>query len=213
MNDRVYPLKAEVKICGLTNRADALHALSAGADYLGFVMYSGSSRGIGREKLAGIVAALPEDARVVGVFVNEDRSVVCDIVNELGLYAVQLHGDEDVEEFSDMPCRLWRAVKLKRGRFRPDPGHWNAERYVVDSTVPGEYGGTGVTADWHKSAEFARVNKMMLAGGLTAENVRSAVETVRPSGVDVASGVEKSPGIKDREAVELFIEEAKSVDY
>ncbi|MFW6151883.1 MAG: phosphoribosylanthranilate isomerase [Verrucomicrobiota bacterium] len=200
----------DVKICGLTNAGDASFALESGADYLGFVLYKGSPRGIGREDLRCIVRDLPDAARCVGVFVNEAPEVIEDIVAESNLVAAQLNGDEDSSRFAGISCRIWRAVRLERDIVSPDPNLWDVERYVVDTAVKGMYGGTGVTADWTLASEFARGKPVMLAGGLTSANVVQAVKSVGPAGVDVSSGVESAPGVKDRGAVRDFIQRARS---
>ncbi len=200
----------DVKICGLTNVKDAALALESGADYLGFVLYEGSTRGIGREQLKRIVRDLPEHARCVGVFVNEDPDVIADIVAESNLVAAQLNGEEESGGFANVSWRVWRSVRLERDAACPDPDRWDVERYVVDTAVAGMYGGTGVRGDWARAAEFTRGRRVMLAGGLTSGNVADAVRAVDPCGVDVSSGVESSPGVKDSGEVRAFIERAKS---
>jgi phosphoribosylanthranilate isomerase len=199
-----------VKVCGLTNVDDARLALEAGADYLGFVLYERSPRSVTREKLAGITAALGSEARCIGVFVNEEASTVNSIVRECGLYAAQIHGDESPGSFCASPFRVWRAVRIQDRAAFPPPDSWAADRYVVDAAVPGLYGGTGAKADWEVAAILSDIYPVMLAGGLTPSNVADAITAVRPTGVDVASGVESEPGIKDPAKVRTFIEEAKS---
>jgi len=202
----------EVKICGLTNIEDARCAIDAGADYLGFVLYQKSPRSVSPEKLAEIVGSLGDDVRAVGVFVNETPTEVKRVMRECGLYAAQIHGDESSGDFSGLSFPVWRAVWIENENPIPDPKSWGADRYVIDAAVPGQYGGSGITADWDVSARLVRKFPVMLAGGLTAENVRSAVEIVQPLGVDVSSGVECEPGHKDHDAVRTFVAEAKSKD-
>lgn len=199
----------EIKICGITNVDDARLALDAGADYIGFVLYPPSPRGVSVAAMKDILEALDTPARAVGVFVNQPRQAVLDVAKACGLAAVQIHGDEVAADFADMPVTTWRAVKIVDGVTLPDPGAWAAERYVVDTAVPGMYGGTGVAADWDRAAELAAGCPVMLAGGLTPDNVARAVNTVRPRGVDVASGVERQPGRKDPEAVRAFVAAAR----
>ncbi|MBM4143878.1 MAG: phosphoribosylanthranilate isomerase [Lentisphaerae bacterium] len=210
MSDQTFTRTVEVKICGLTNQADARHALACGADYLGFVLYAGSPRGITPGAMRRILDGLGGTARAVAVFVNENAAVVRKVAEDCGLYAAQTHGDEDPAEFAALPVPVWRAVRMENGVWRPDPGAWPAERYLVDASVPGAYGGTGVAADWDAAARLARSAPLMLAGGLTPENVAEAVRLVRPLGVDVVSGVEASPGRKDPVKVRRFISEAKA---
>jgi len=193
----------------LTNLDDASAALDAGADYLGFVLYEGSPRGVSVKALMRILDRLDRPVRAVGVFVNEARGEVERIVSEAGLHAAQLHGDEAPVDFSDLAVPVWRAIRLSGQECEPWPEQWPAERYVVDASVPGMYGGTGVTADWQAAARLAAERPVMLAGGLTPRNVASAVQTVRPRGVDVAGGVEKRPGRKDPNKLRDFIVNAK----
>jgi len=201
----------DVKICGLTNLGDARGALDAGADYLGFVLYEKSPRSVTPMVLGDIVSALGDGARAIGVFVNESPQRVAEIVAECGLHGAQIHGDEEPVGFGDAAFPVWRAVWLKGGIVRPVPAAWKADRYVIDAAVPGQYGGSGVRADWDAAAEMAQGLPVMLAGGLTAANVADAVRAVRPLGVDVSSGVEREPGRKDLRAVCDFVKNAKRV--
>lgn len=200
MNERT-----EIKICGLTNLPDARAAWEAGADFLGFVLYSGSPRGISGKALRRIAERLGGGPKLIGVFVNERPETVAGIVSDCGLHAVQLHGDERLEDFTDPGVPVWRAVRVRQGLAVPSPERWPAARYVVDADVPGEYGGTGRAADWSAAADFAKRFPVMLAGGLTPDNVREAVRIVQPAGVDVASGVEREPGKKDYRKLKAFI--------
>lgn len=200
----------EVKICGLTNHDDAVAALSLGADYLGFVLYSKSPRGITAAELTRIVDKLPDNRKAIGVFVNETRNNVEKIARDCGLYAVQIHGDEKCADFVDMPVPIWRAVRFHNGAYRPSPEEWQASRYVIDASVPDKYGGTGVPADWKAAAGISAAYPVMLSGGLTPANVAQAVRAVKPLGVDAASGVESEPGRKDHEKMRQFIQTAKA---
>jgi len=199
----------DIKICGISNVEDARVALAAGADYVGFVLYPPSPRGVSVEEMKRILGELDVPARAVGVFVNQSRRAVLDVVRDCGLAVAQIHGDEPATEFANMPVTTWRAVKVADGAIVPDPGRWAADRYVIDADVPGMYGGTGVAADWERAAELAAGHAVMLAGGLTPANVAQAVKEVRPRGVDVASGVEREPGRKDPAAVRAFIAAAR----
>ena len=200
----------EIKICGLTNRDDALYALEMGADHLGFILYAGSPRGITSHKLFEILDRTEEIQNPVGVFVNAPPEDVIAIVGDCALGAVQLHGDEDPDAFSNMTVPAWRAVRMREGTCLPAPETWTVDRYLVDADVPGQYGGTGQLADWHAASEMAMQRRVMLSGGLTAAIVAEAIARVRPLGVDVSSGVEVSPGIKDKQAVRAFIEAARN---
>ena len=197
--------RTRIKICGLTRWEDAEAALALGADYVGFVLYSGSPRAITALKLAQILDAVPAKKKAIGVFVNESRAAVDKIVADCDLYAVQLNGDENQSEFEGLGVPLWRSVRLEGDVCNPFPEEWSADRYVVDSSVSGLYGGTGKKADWKAAVAFAARYSTMLAGGLTPGNVAAAVKAVRPIGVDVASGVEKIHGIKDHAKMAAFI--------
>ena len=203
-------MNMEVKICGLTNRDDALSALDLGADYLGFVLYPESPRAISARLLAGLLDKLGRKCRAVGVFVNEDRKLVETIASDCGLYAVQIHGDEPADDFAGFPVPVWRAVRYVSGSWQPLPGKWKAERYVVDSAVPGMYGGTGIAGDWKEAASFVKEHRAMLSGGLTPDNISEAIRIVRPLGVDTASGVEAMPGRKDIRKLEDFLRKARA---
>ena len=202
-------MSIEVKICGLTRREDLLAALEFGADYVGFVLYEGSPRCIAPRTLSSLLEQVDSQVRAVGVFVNRSRSEVEKIAGDCGLFAVQIHGMEKAGEFDGCSVPVWRAVRVHRGHWVPVPGVWRAERYVVDATVPGHYGGTGVLADWTHAETLAKAHPCMLSGGLTPENVAEAISCVRPLGVDVASGVEASPGVKDHARLEAFIRNAR----
>jgi len=195
----------EIKICGLTNLPDARMALAAGADYLGFVLYERSPRRITPGALRRLLDRLPAGARAIAVFVNAPRELAEMLARDCRLHAVQLHGDERLADWIDMPVPVWRAARLRHGQPDPAPDQWPTARYVLDATVPGRYGGTGRTADWAKAAKLSQLVPLMLAGGLTQNNVAEAIRIVAPLGVDTASGVEKAPGKKDRRKVAAFI--------
>lgn len=199
----------QVKICGLTNLDDARAALDSGADYLGFVLYDKSPRCISRTNLRRIQERLPDITQSIAVFVNESRAEILKIASECGLYAVQLHGQESPNRFTGMSLPLWRAVSFLKGRPVPQPDEWKAERFIIDSSVKGKYGGTGVVAEWTKAADFSRNWPSILAGGLDVNNIREAIRMVRPRGVDVASGIEQNQRKKDRRKMDLFIRLAK----
>ncbi len=205
-------MPVEVKICGITNGADARQALAAGADYLGCVLYPKSVRGIDLAALCRIADAVGPGAALVGVFVSPAPEDVLAAVQAAGLIAAQLHGPCEAAAFAGFPVPLWRAVTVSAGQVAPSPVLWpQAERLVADAHVPGLYGGSGQRADWNRASQLAQTCRMMLAGGLNPDNVCAAIEAVRPLGVDVASGVEAAPGQKDHAAVERFIRAAKGM--
>jgi len=198
-----------VKICGITNLADARHASACGADALGFVFYPGSPRFI-EPKLAGrIIAELPPLVTTVGLFVNESPQRIREVVALCGLDTVQLHGDEGPDQCSYPPCRVIKALRL---HDQTEAGVFAAYRVaalLLDAYVPDRFGGTGHRCDWQRAAVVAAQYRVILAGGLTPENVTEALRMVRPYGVDVSSGVEIQPGKKDPDRVARFIHLAK----
>lgn len=196
----------QIKICGLTNRDDAAAAMDFRVDYLGFVLYPKSPRGITAAKLVEIVDSLPSGFRAIGVFVNTPCEEIEVIAGDAALYAVQLHGDEAPADYMGIRIPIWRAVQLREGRWQPDPAPWSAARYVVDATVKGKYGGTGVTADWAQAAVLARQHPVVLAGGLNPDNVSAAIKAVSPLVVDVVSGIESAPGRKDLKKLRAFVD-------
>lgn len=200
----------EIKICGTTNLDDARAAMDAGADFIGFVLYARSKRAVTPAQVASMIERLPAGARPVGVFVNEPPAFVAQVVRDCGLWAAQIHGDEDAAAFAGAGFRVWRAVHFADGGIRPQPENWPAERYVLDARAPGQYGGTGRTIDWEQAAGVAARVPSLLAGGLTPENVAAAIRAVRPLGVDAVSGVEAAPGRKDPARLAAFIRAARS---
>jgi phosphoribosylanthranilate isomerase len=202
----------KVKICGITNLEDALHAVECGADMLGFNFYTGSKRYIAPAVAAEIVRAVSDSSvEHFGVFVNADVAEVAKIAHHVGLNAVQLHGDETPEIVEDVTRSLPGLLVVKAVRVGGSLALRAAAAYAVDHVLlDGEagasFGGAGQAFDW----ELARgVEGMILAGGLTPHNVAEAIRTLRPHAVDVASGVESWPGKKDPEKVAAFIRAAK----
>lgn len=198
-----------VKICGITNLGDALHASACGADALGFVFFPGSPRFIDPDRARRIIAELPPLVTTVGLFVNEPPARIREMVAFCGLDTVQLHGDEEPDQCSYPPCRVIKALRLQKqmtaGLFNSYP----VSALLLDAYVAERFGGTGQRCDWAQAAAVARDHRVILAGGLDPENVAEAVCQVRPYGVDVSSGVERQPGEKDPEQVARFIRMAK----
>jgi phosphoribosylanthranilate isomerase len=206
-------MPVEIKICGMTNDDDVAVALEAGVDYVGFVLYDQSPRGVTPERVRRIVERADTSIRAVGVFVNEPPAYVDQVARDCGLHAVQLHGREAAADFADLEVPLWRAIWVgSHATIEMVPDDWQAERLVIDAAVPGMYGGTGSRADWEQSAQLAARYPVMLAGGLTPANVVAAVEAVKPLGVDVSSGVEAGPGCKDHGRLRDFIKKVRDYD-
>jgi phosphoribosylanthranilate isomerase len=192
-----------VKICGITRREDAEAAVAYGAGAVGFIMWPDSPRVVAPERAREIVAGLPVGTLAVGVFVNQRLDDVNTLADRIGLTHVQLHGDETAEYASRVERPIIRATSEFGDEARRG---WSTDTtWLIDARDPVRRGGTGRTADWPQAAVFARAHRVLLAGGLTPENVAVAIETVRPYGIDVSSGVESAPGVKDRARIkQLF---------
>ena len=190
-------MRTRVKVCGITRAEDAGLAAAAGADAIGFVFWPKSPRAVTPAQAAAIWTAGALIARV-GVFVNESPAIVRDIVREARLTAVQLHGDEQVEEYLSCGAPLIKAVSLSDAASVSAAAMLPASvTIMVDASDPVRRGGTGQLADWAQAAELGRLRPIILAGGLTPANVADAIRQVRPWAIDVSSGVELSPGIKN----------------
>ena len=200
----------KVKICGITSREDALTAVDAGADALGFVFYDKSPRHISPERAAGIIACLPPFVQAVGLFVDQVADVVNSIADRCGLDIIQLHGDETPEQCRAVRRRVIKAFRVKDVTTLDALSQYQVSGFLLDAWSPAAYGGTGKTFNWDIAAEAVRSGyHVILAGGLTPATVAGAVMQVRPYGVDVSSGVESAPGVKDATKVVQFIEQVR----
>lgn len=193
-----------LKICGLTNEADAVHAAAAGATALGVVFAPSSPRRVSADTARDIVEAVPAHVPVVGVFVDAPLEEIVGIVAHTGIRVVQLHGDEPERYAAALKMPLLRAAGVDVAL-----DSWPTATLLLDATSAAQRGGTGLRVDWEKAAVVASRRKTVLAGGLTPDNVAEAIASVRPFGVDVSSGVEASPGRKDRDKVSRFLENAR----
>jgi phosphoribosylanthranilate isomerase len=197
-----------IKICGMTRVGDALHAVREGATAVGFVFWKGSPRYIEPDRAAEIAAALPPSVKTVGVFVNEPVERIRETANVARLRMVQLHGDEPPAYVDQIEQPVIRAVSLDT----VDETTWTwptDTMLLLDSTDPSRTGGRAAV-DWSRAALATRSRRVVLAGGLTPDNVEEAIVTVRPIGVDVASGVESAPGVKDLDKVARFLTNARA---
>jgi phosphoribosylanthranilate isomerase len=210
-----------VKICGIRNEATACAVAEAGASAIGLNFYPGSPRCIDVATAARIVAALPATVEPVGVFVNASARHMREVAGQCGLRTLQLHGDEPPEVLAELSeFRLIRAFRVGEAglaEVRAELARLTAMQVdlagcLIDARVAGVYGGTGVTAPWSLlAAEWPALGgpPLILAGGLTPQNVAQAVRTCRPWGVDVAGGVESAPGVKNLEQVRAFLRNAR----
>ncbi len=214
-----------VKICGITNLEDALVAVAAGADLLGFIFYPPSPRYVAPAVVAEIVAALrarPVGAhrvQTVGVFVDTSPAEIGDVLRGTGLDLAQLSGGEPPHSLELLERRAFKALRPGSRAEAEADAEWYADlgpaegpELLLDTYRPQSFGGTGEVGDWQMAAALAARYRLLLAGGLTPKNVQAAVRQVRPWGVDVSSGVEAAPGRKDHEKVRAFIQHVKSVD-
>ncbi|GAB6167232.1 phosphoribosylanthranilate isomerase [Thermostilla marina] len=212
----------QIKVCGITSVRDAIDAVEAGVDAIGLNFYPPSPRYVSPETAKAIVDSIPRDVITVGIFVNEHPPTIRKIVAEVGLDAVQLHGDESPEAITLLPNVPYiKAFRVDGRGLLPIEEqlaklHEQARRpqmVLFDARTPKNYGGTGQTFDWRIAVEFTKLPAMpplILAGGLSPDNVAEAIRLVHPRAVDVASGVEESPGRKSREKLFQFVENARS---
>jgi len=202
-----------VKICGITSESDALLATAMGADALGFV-FATSSRQVSVQAVQDIVKRLPPEVITIGVFRNEHPTRVIDMVNAARLHGAQLHGSETpsmVREVAEQVKLVFKAV-VAGSQEAFGAQDFSADAILLDSQNPG----SGVAFDWSLADDLPRGTRVVLSGGLTPDNVESAIAAVRPWGVDVSTGVEESPGRKDAVKVRRFIAAARragGVDY
>ena len=196
----------EIKICGITRLEDALCAAACGADAVGFIFHKASPRYIAPERAKAIIAQLPKGISKVGVFVNSKREEVERTVEACGLDLIQLHGDE-----SPAYCRLFPPERVIKA---VSPGTveelrrldvYNVRVFLIDARDACRYGGTGKRADWNLAAALKKTHPLILAGGLDAENIRAALAAVVPHAVDINSGCEIAPGIKDHDRMRRII--------
>jgi len=197
------------KVCGLTRLTDALHAVKHGATAVGFVFWPKSPRFIAPELAAGIIRELPGTVIAVGVFVNQPIDEITRIAAQTGIAAIQLHGDEPPAYAPALPWPVLRATALEE--VNGSLADWPPDTLILlDVHDPVRRGGTGRTIDWSRAAGIAAGRRIVLAGGLTPDNVGAAIDAVRPYGVDVSSGVEEAPGVKNFDKVARFLENARA---
>ena len=200
--------RVKVKICGIRSLEEAEAALEAGADALGFNFWKPSPRYVEPEAAREIIARLSPITASIGVFVNEERDRILDLASELRLSAVQLHGDETPEFCESLrPIKTIKAIRVSQDFDLKLIRSYHVDMVLLDANIQGSYGGTGQCIDWRIAIEAKRLAPIILAGGLTAENVRDAITHVRPAAIDVCSGVEAEPGRKDSNKLRRFMQE------
>lgn len=192
----------KIKICGLTNLADALFACELGADALGFIFYRNSPRYISPENVIDIAKELPPFVARIGVFVNENLGVVNEISTKLNLDRVQLHGDESPDYCQQIATPVIKAFRIG-GFFDVNVlGSYDVPAFLLDTYSIAGYGGTGECFDWNIALAAKKHGRIILSGGITEHNVVEAIRSVNPHAVDVCSGVESEPGKKDHRRLE-----------
>lgn len=203
-------MSVRVKICGITNPADALAAVAAGADALGFMLYEASPRCVSLAQAAAIIRELPPFVARVGVFVNPTEAFVRQAVAECGIDTLQFHGDESPEFCALFGLKTIKAFRIQNADSLQALPPYSTGAWLLDSFVPGQLGGTGARFNWDLATAAKQLGRpIILAGGLTPDNIAAAVQTVRPFAVDASSGVESAPGRKEAARVRAFIAAAK----
>ncbi|MBF0184705.1 MAG: phosphoribosylanthranilate isomerase [Magnetococcales bacterium] len=220
-------MATRIKVCGITRRQDGVAAVAAGVDALGWVFYPRSSRAVTPTQAAELASGLPPFLSRVGLFVNAPiREIIATL--SLGfLDAVQLHGDESVEQCHELRLALRqagmfpaliKALRIATAADLPDPALWPVDALLLDAKVSGHYGGSGQTFDWSvldnrwQSMAASAGKPLILAGGLKPESVAEAIAQVRPYAVDLSSGVESAPGIKEAKAIEQLVRQVRRAD-
>ena len=203
-------MSIRVKICGITNVADAQVAVEAGADALGFMFYDRSPRFITTATAAEISRSIPRFTLRVGVFVNPAEEFVRRAIRDCGLGLLQFHGDEPPEFCAQFGLMSMKAFRIRDAESLKDVSKYHTDAWLLDAYSPDAPGGTGEKFNWNLATEVQKLGKpVFLAGGLTPENVVEAIRQVQPFGVDVSSGVESAPGQKDHAGMRRFITSAK----
>jgi len=203
-------MTVRIKICGITNEEDALAAAKFGADALGFI-FAPSPRRIAPEKARQIIKALPPLVQTVGVFVDEDLGAVSSVAEMCGLDILQFHGSESADYCDSFDRRVIKAIRLRNPQDIKSLAKYDGvvQALLLDTYVPDKVGGTGMTFNWEWALEAGKYGRIILAGGLSPENVATAISIVKPYGVDASSSLEQSPGVKDPEKMAQFIESVR----
>jgi len=205
------PYRTWIKMCGMTRLEDALAAAEAGVDALGFV-FAESPRRIAPERARGIIRDLPPSVLRVGVFVDESPAEVARVVSVAELDRVQLHGLEEPMVRELAGTRVMKAFRARDETVLQEINSWSTDFFVLDAWSTVSAGGTGRQFDWRIAKQAKEIGLVVLAGGLTPDNVGEAIREVEPFGVDVSSGIESSPGVKDPARIQAFVEAVREAD-
>ena len=202
-----------VKICGITRLADAISAVELGASAIGFIFYEKSPRAITLNDARAISEKLPASLARVGVFVNSPVDFIERSISNVPLDALQLHGDEPPQFCDQFNLPVLKGIQISDEKSLREMKRFDVDGFLLDTASNGTYGGTGRTFDWSLIDDKSTEVPIILSGGLRPENVLSAVETVRPSAIDVNSGVESKPGVKDHEKIHRLVNQlSKTID-
>jgi phosphoribosylanthranilate isomerase len=202
--------QVKVKVCGMTNLKDTLVAVEEGADAVGFIFYKKSPRSVTMKLVREIVLELPPFVDTVGVFVDETAEQINKIADYCNLDMVQLHGDESPTFCKRMRRRVIKAFRVKDMQSVKKLSNYQVSGFILDTFSESLHGGTGKVFDWNLALPAKKFGPVIMAGGVTPNNVRQAIQRVRPYGVDVCSGVESEPGIKDHKKIRSFLKNAKA---
>jgi len=206
--EKFHP-RIKVKICGTTSLKDAFLAVESGADAIGFIFYKMSPRNISQKEAKEIILQLPPFIETVGVFVNETSDKINRIAEQCKLNSIQLHGEESPALCRRVKRKVIKAFRVKNADSLKSIASYDVSGFLLDSYNDGSKGGSGQVFDWNLALRVKKQGPVILAGGLNPYNVFTAIHRVKPYGVDVCSGVEKSPGIKDHEKIREFIKSVR----
>jgi phosphoribosylanthranilate isomerase len=202
--------QVKVKVCGMTNLKDALVAVEEGADAVGFIFYKKSPRSVTMKLVREIILELPPFVDMVGVFVDETAEQINKIADNCNLDLIQLHGNESPTFCKRIRRRVVKAFRVKDMQSVKKLSSYQVSGFLLDTFSENLHGGTGKVFDWNLALPAKKIGPVIMAGGLTPNNVQQAIRQVRPYGVDVCSGVESEPGIKDHKKIQAFLKNAKA---
>ncbi|MBI1805840.1 MAG: phosphoribosylanthranilate isomerase [Ignavibacteria bacterium] len=201
-----------VKICGITRSEDAIYSTHAGADALGFIFYERSPRYVSPTNAAKIIEALPSFITPVGVFVNERREMIEQVISQTRIRIVQMSGDEQPEDCLGYPVKVWKTFRIRNHEEIEKVRRYSISAAMLDGANSTQYGGSGTLADFAIAREIKNIHPLVLAGGLHPENVVGAIRSVEPYAIDVNSGVESAPGKKDHSKIALLFERLAQIN-
>ncbi|MBF0621365.1 MAG: phosphoribosylanthranilate isomerase [Magnetococcales bacterium] len=204
--------RVRIKVCGITRPSDLDAAVEAGVDAVGFVFFERSPRNVTVEQAAALSKRLPPFVSAVGLFVNAGRDEIQRITDLCPLDIIQLHGDETPADCLNLPRRVVKAIRVATAEDLQGLDRYPLSGLLLDAKVAKAYGGTGTAFDWDLLANYQPPHPLILAGGLGPDNVAEAVERVRPFAVDVSSGVESAPGIKDPKKIRRFVQQTRDAE-